>query len=70
LAAAHVLTISKVRRDATSLLLDRVDYIEKQAKVMFVTVPSFANAFVIFETLKTIVAGTGHFRSSEKTIFF
>jgi hypothetical protein len=51
LAAAHIRNLAKTQSDATGLLLDRVDYIEKQSKILFVIVPSFANAFVIFETL-------------------
>lgn len=51
LAEEYVSDLAKTESDPTDLLHDLVDYLEKQVKVIVVQVPSYANAFTIFETL-------------------
>jgi hypothetical protein len=53
LAAAHVAAIVKPYSETKKAerLIDWVDYIRDQSRVIWVTVPDHANAFVIFETL-------------------
>jgi hypothetical protein len=51
LAAEYVEAVAKPERDPTEVLLNLVEYFEKYVKVIVVSVPSFANAFTIFETL-------------------
>ena len=51
LCRKHVESLAQGTRDASSRLLDWVDFIEVQLKIVVIDVPDDANAFMIFETL-------------------
>jgi hypothetical protein len=51
LAAEYVQAVATPEREPTEVLFRLVEYYEKSVKVIVVEVPSFANAFTIFETL-------------------
>lgn len=51
LAADHVSRTADLGSKPTERLRDLLDYLTKRAKIIWVTVPTHANAFVIFETL-------------------
>jgi hypothetical protein len=50
-ARKYVRAIVSVTNKPTAVLLDWIEYVEKQAKVILVQVPDDINAFTIFETL-------------------
>ncbi|MDP0499264.1 MAG: DUF262 domain-containing HNH endonuclease family protein [Verrucomicrobiota bacterium JB022] len=51
LARRHVKNLAQTRNDPSNHLMDWLDFLDKQAKVIRVQVPDGANAFTIFETL-------------------
>ena len=51
LAERHVAYIANLTNDPSGALIDWIDYIQKDVRVIWVVVPDEANAFTIFETL-------------------
>ncbi len=50
-AKEHVERIAELSSTPVDMLIDWIEYMKFKAKVIWVTVPSYANAFTIFETL-------------------
>lgn len=51
LAKKHVETIVSLTNTPVELLAEWIEYLGKKVKIIWVTVPTYANAFTIFETL-------------------
>ncbi|WP_405226007.1 DUF262 domain-containing protein [Lentisalinibacter sediminis] len=50
-ARKHVQNVAENTADPIQSLIDRLDYLAKSARVIYVRVPNHSNAYVIFETL-------------------